>query len=107
MDFHLVPQVAVRSHPIDRPLHPTSALHKKRYRQKKLRGSRRRSYGRAVVSIGTKAPFKRGTDISKIVWQCTCWSFRALQIEGIAPAAFQSLDRKVRVPCRYGMMLAA
>src|ERR1700721_3480220 len=55
-DFHPVPWVAVRSHPIDRSLHPTSALHKKRLSQKQLRGRRRHSYGRAVASTGSKPP---------------------------------------------------
>jgi hypothetical protein len=88
-------------------LYPTSALHKKRHGQNNLRGSRRYSYGRVVVSRGTKASFKRGTDISKIVSQCTCWSFSGLQIEEIVTVAFQQLYRKAGVPRRYGVVLAA
>ena len=107
LNLHLMPRIAVRRHPIDRLLHPCSAFQKKRHGQEQLRGCCRQSHGCAVVSIGTKTPFKRGTDISKIIPQGIHWAFRGLQIEDIGPIVFQQLDREVCVPFRYGMMLAA
>src|SRR5258705_2539525 len=70
VNLHLMPRIAVRRHPIDRLLHPYSAFQEKRHGEEQLRSCGRQSYGFEVVSIGTKAPFKRGTDISKIVSSC-------------------------------------
>src|ERR1700726_1773001 len=67
LNLHLMPRIAVRRNPIDHLLHPCSAFQKKRHGQEYLRSCGRQSYGFELVSIGTKAPFKRGADISKML----------------------------------------
>jgi hypothetical protein len=89
VDLHLVARVAVRSYPIDRLLHPVPALHEKRLGQKQTRGRRRQSYGRAAVSTGAKAPFKRGSDVSQIVLYRAPRRPSGLQVEKIVPAVLQ------------------
>src|SRR5713226_5804129 len=106
LNLHLMPRIAVRRHPIDRLLHPCSAFQKKGHGQEWLRSCGRQSYGFEVVSIGTKAPFERGTDISKIVSHGVGCSFRELQIEEIDRVAFQHLNREARVPLGNGILLA-
>src|SRR5258708_31046748 len=83
VNLHLMPRIAVRRHPIDRLLHPCSAFREKRHGEEQLRSCGRQSYGLEVVSIGTKAPFKRVTDISKIVSQAVGCSLQELHIQEI------------------------
>jgi len=60
-----------------------------------------------IVSVGTKAPFKGGSDISKVVSCCICYRLRLSQIKEIDAGGFQQRDREACMTRRHGIMLAA
>src|ERR1700730_2259333 len=70
-------------------------------------GSCGQSDGGAVVSLGTKAPFKGGSHIPNIIPRQVCYSLRASQLKQINAIGFQKPNREVRVPRREGIVFAA